>query len=168
MAAALGDLPTDRYLPPGFADARAHEVGRNVRRARVLMGRRTGRLALAVCSQPECAAVGRAVRANLRRIGIGLRVKRYGGEIAVPAGRRRSDIVLARALAPYPDPVAFLRIALGSAAPTKRLHMLAQLPSATTTGRLGATRARTTTRPDPRRRVRHPRDARTVLGSGRL
>lgn len=131
LAAALGDLVTDHYLPPGmpgFTDRHVYPLGLpDLRRARALVGARTGRVSLALCSEPECATVGRLVRANLQPIGLRVQLLRYGGDIAPLTRRRRADIVLARIFAPYADPVAFLRAALGPAAPRQRLRTLMRL-----------------------------------------
>ena len=88
---------------------------------------RTGRVRLAVCVEPRCTRLGRTVRANLQRIGIRVNLARYAGDIGSATRRPGADIPLARVLALYPDPVAFLRAALGDAAPHRRLRAIALL-----------------------------------------
>ena len=131
LAAAVGDLPTDRYLPPAMPGSTAglvHPVDRRaLRAARTLMGGHTGRVRLAVCVEPRCTRLGRTVRANLLRIGIRVDLARYGGDIGSATRRSRADITLARVLALYPEPVAFLRAALGDAAPHRRLRAISLL-----------------------------------------
>lgn len=131
LAAALGDVVTDRYLPPGMpglATARVHPItGPRIGAARRLTGRRAMRVRLAVCDEPGCLEVARTVRANLRPIGIDVGVRRYGGDIAPDTRRRGADMVLARVLVPYPDPVAFLRLALGAARTRNELDAIAHL-----------------------------------------
>ena len=131
LAAAIGDLATDRYLPPGMPGSTGglvHPVDRrSLRAARTLMRGRTGRVRLAVCMEPRCTRVGRTVRANLQRIGIRVDLARYGGDIGSATRRPGADITLARVLALYPEPVAFLRAALGDAAPRRRLRAISLL-----------------------------------------
>jgi DNA-binding SARP family transcriptional activator/streptogramin lyase len=131
LASAVGDLATDRYLPPGMpgsTDGRVHPVDRPaLRAARTLMRGRTGRVRLAVCVEPRCTRLGRTVRANLQRIGIRVNLARYAGDIGSATRRPGADITLARVLALYPDPVAFLRAALGDAAPHRRLRAISLL-----------------------------------------
>ena len=131
LAAAIGDLATDRYLPPGMPGSTrglVHPVDRrSLRAARTLMRGRTGRVRLAVCMEPRCTRVGRTVRANLQRIGIRVDLARYGGDIGSATRRPGADITLARVLALYPEPVAFLRAALGDAAPRRRLRAISLL-----------------------------------------
>jgi ABC-type transport system substrate-binding protein len=131
LAAALGDLVTGQYLPPGIPGFRPDHVyplnGPEPSRARTLMHGRTGHIDLAVCGEPSCLDVGRIVAADLQQIGIAVRLQRYPGDIATPSTASGGDLVLTRAFAPYPDPVAFLRTSLGTTAPQERLNALAHL-----------------------------------------
>jgi DNA-binding SARP family transcriptional activator/ABC-type oligopeptide transport system substrate-binding subunit/streptogramin lyase len=132
LAAAFGDLTTDRYLPPQMPGSTGRHLypidGPAPRAARRLLAGRTGSVRLAVCNEPQCMRLGRTVRANLRRIGIRVGVTRYRGDISPVTRRPRSDITLARVLALYPEPVTFLRAALGDGAPRRRLTALSLLP----------------------------------------
>jgi hypothetical protein len=47
---------------------------------------------------------------------------RYGGDLDARTWRARTDIVLARVFARYPDPLAFMNRALGPGAPTRHLR----------------------------------------------
>ena len=131
LAAALGDLVTDRYLPPGMPALRDRHVspltGPDLRRARVLAGPRTGRVVLAVCSDPGCLRLGQIIQADLERIGLHIKLRPYAGAIASATSLPGADIVLARVFGPYPDPVAFLRTALGGRFAQDRLDKIARL-----------------------------------------
>jgi peptide/nickel transport system substrate-binding protein len=117
IAAALGDQVTDRYLPVGIPGYTSHHVypltGPEITRARSLTRPFRGSVTMAVCSDPACLEAGRIVAADLGRIGIHTRVSQYAGALAPTTERTGADIVLARVFAPYPDPVAALRAALG-------------------------------------------------------
>jgi ABC-type transport system substrate-binding protein len=130
IAAALDDLPGDRYLPPGIPGYHTAHVyplnGPDVERARSLAGTTSRHATLDVCSQPRCAEVARIVAADLQPIGIRTTVRQYSGDLAATIARPGADIVLARVYAPYPDPVAMLRAELGKPF-AARLDALAQL-----------------------------------------
>ena len=131
LAAALGDLVTDRYLPPGMPALRDRHVspltGPDLRRARALAGPRTGRVVLAVCSDPGCLRLGQIIQADLEHIGLHIKLRPYAGAIASATSLPGADIVLARVFGPYPDPVAFLRTALGGRFAQDRLDKIARL-----------------------------------------
>ena len=131
LAATLGDLVADHYLPPGMPAPRERHVypltGPDLRRARQLAGPRAGRAVLAVCSDPSCLKIGRIIRADLERIGLHTQLRVYAGAIASATSRPGADIVLARIFAPYPDPVAFLKTALGGRFAQDRLDDLMRL-----------------------------------------
>ena len=131
LAAALGDLATDHYLPPGMPASPERQVspltGPDLRQARALAGPRTERATLAVCSDPGCLQLGQIIQANLERIGLHIQLRPYAGAIASATSQPGADIVLARVFAPYPDPVAFLKTALGGRFAQDRLDNLARL-----------------------------------------
>jgi DNA-binding SARP family transcriptional activator/ABC-type transport system substrate-binding protein len=131
IAAALGDLPTDRYLPvamPGAVGGNVYPLrGPDLRRARALMEARHASVTLSTCSQPQCVRVGRIVTADLQRIGIRVRERRHPGDVSPRTRRSGADIVLARVFALYPDPVAFMRRAFGVAAERLGVNRLAGL-----------------------------------------
>ena len=116
LAAALGDLAAANYLPPGLPGSRARHVyplsGPDPARARALAGPHGGHAVLAVCSDPSCTRLGQIIQADLARIGIRIRLQPYAGAIGSSTTRSGANIVLVRAVAPYPDPAAFLRTAL--------------------------------------------------------
>jgi hypothetical protein len=91
------------------------------------MAGRTMSTRLAVCAEAACLRLGRTLRDNLRPIGITVQLRRYGGGISSQTSRHGADITLARVLAVTPDPVAFMRRALGAGAPRKRLDAIALL-----------------------------------------
>jgi ABC-type transport system substrate-binding protein/DNA-binding SARP family transcriptional activator/streptogramin lyase len=117
LAAALGDLAAANYLPPGLPGSLARHVyplsGPDLARARALAGPHGGHAVLAVCSDPGCTELGQIIRADLARIGIRVQLRPYAGAIGSATTMSGADIVLARAVAPYPDPAAFLKTALG-------------------------------------------------------
>ena len=131
LAAALGDLVTDHYLPPGLPDPyqrRIYPVGSpDFRHARALAGARTRIAVLAICGTPGCTKVGQIIQADLEHIGLRIKLQPYAGAIASATSRPRADIVLARVFAPYPDPVVFLKTALGPWFAQDHLDKLAQL-----------------------------------------
>jgi len=134
LAAALGDLVTGNYLPPGMPGSRQRHVyplGRpDPRQARALAGALSGRAVLAVCSDPGCIEAGQIIRADLGRIGIRIQLRPYAGAIASTTTRRGADIVLARVFAPYPDPAAFLKTALSGRFAHNSLDKLTRLDRA--------------------------------------
>jgi ABC-type transport system substrate-binding protein/DNA-binding SARP family transcriptional activator len=117
LAAALGDLVAANYLPPGLPGALARHVyplsGPDLARARALAGPHGGHAVLAVCSDPGCTELGQIIQADLARIGIRIQLQRYAGAIGSATTRTGAGLVLARAVAPYPDPAVFLQTALG-------------------------------------------------------
>ncbi len=131
LAASLGDLVTDHYLPPGMpapAQRPIYPRGRpDLQHARALAGPRPRSAVLAVCSTPGCAGAGRVVQADLAAIGLHVTLQRYAGAIAPVTSRPGANMVLTRVFAPYPDPVAFLKAALGPSFTQDRLDKLAQL-----------------------------------------
>jgi ABC-type transport system substrate-binding protein len=131
LAAALSDLVAGNYLPPGLAGSLARQVyplsGPDLARARALAGPHGGHGVLAVCSDPGCTKLGQIIQANLARIGLRIQLQPYAGAIGSATTRSGADIVLARAVAPYPDPAAFLKTALGGGFGQDSLAKLADL-----------------------------------------
>ena len=131
LAAALGDLVAANYLPPGLPGSRARHVyplsGPDLARARALAGPHGGHAVLAVCSDPGCTELGQIIQADLARIGIRIQLQPYAGAIGSATTRSGADIVLARAVTPYPDPAAFLKTALGGGFGQDSLAKLAGL-----------------------------------------
>jgi DNA-binding SARP family transcriptional activator len=124
LAAVFGDAVTDRYLPPmlpGARDGHVYPLGKpDLARARGLMHGRRPTLVLAVCGEPGCLHAGQLIARDLHRLRIHVKEVRYAGDIGPRTRRARTDIVLARVFARYPDPFAFMNRALGLAAPTRR------------------------------------------------
>jgi ABC-type transport system substrate-binding protein/DNA-binding SARP family transcriptional activator/streptogramin lyase len=131
LAAALGDLVAANYLPPGLPGSLARHVyplsGPDLARARALAGPHGGHAVLAVCSDPGCTELGQIIQADLARIGIQIQLQRYAGAIGSAMTRNGAGIVLARAIAPYPDPAVFLNTALGGGFGQDSLAKLAGL-----------------------------------------
>jgi hypothetical protein len=117
LAAAFGDAPTDRYLPPmmpGARDGHFYPIDRpDLSRARSLMHDRRPTLGLAVCGEPSCVHAGQLIARDLRRLRIHVNEVRYAGDIGPRTRPARGDIVLARVFARYFDPLAFMTRALG-------------------------------------------------------
>jgi hypothetical protein len=95
--------------------------------ARALAGAHGGRAVLAVCTDSGCTELGQIIQADLARIGIRIQLRPYAGAIASATTRPGADIVLARVFAPYPDPAAFLKAALGGRFAQDRLAALTGL-----------------------------------------
>jgi hypothetical protein len=74
-----------------------------------------------------CTKVGQVVQADLEHIGLHIKLQTYAGAVAPATSRPGADIVLARIFAPYPDPVAFLKTALGPQLAQGHLDQLALL-----------------------------------------
>jgi ABC-type transport system substrate-binding protein/DNA-binding SARP family transcriptional activator/streptogramin lyase len=131
LAATLGDLVAGNYLPPGLPGSLARHVyplsGPDLARARALAGPHGGHAVLAVCSDPGCTELGQIIQADLAHIGIRIQLQPYAGAIGSATTRNGADIVLARAVAPYPDPAAFLKTALGDGFGQDSLAKLAGL-----------------------------------------
>jgi DNA-binding SARP family transcriptional activator/ABC-type transport system substrate-binding protein len=131
LAAALGDLVTDHYLPPGIPAPRQLHIypleSPDLRRARALANVRTTSAVLAICETPACARAGQIIQADLEHIGLHVKLRPYAGAMASATSRPGADMVLARISAPYPDPVAFLKAALGPRFALDGLDKLAQL-----------------------------------------
>lgn len=131
LAAALGDLAAGNYLPPGMPGSLARHIyplnGPELARARALAGTHGGVAVLAVCSDPGCTELGLIIQADLAHIGIRIQLHPYAGAIGSATTRSGADIVLARVFAPYPDPVAFLKTALGGGFGQDSLAKLAGL-----------------------------------------
>jgi ABC-type transport system substrate-binding protein/DNA-binding SARP family transcriptional activator/streptogramin lyase len=131
LAATLGDLVAGNYLPPGLPGSLARHVyplsGPDLARARALAGSHGGDAVLAVCSDPGCTKLGQIIQADLARIGIRMQLQPYAGAIGSATARSGADIVLARAIALYPDPAAFLKTALGGGFGQESLARLAGL-----------------------------------------
>jgi ABC-type transport system substrate-binding protein len=131
LAATLGDLAAGNYLPPGMPGSLARHVyplnGPELARARALAGTHGGDAVLAVCSDPGCTELGLIIQADLARLGIRIQLHPYAGAIGSATTRSGADIVLARVFAPYPDPAAFLKAALGGGFGQDSLAKLAGL-----------------------------------------
>ena len=131
LAATLGDLVAGNYLPPGMPGSLARQAyplsGPDLARARALAGPHGGHAVLAVCSDPGCTEAAHIIQADLARIGIRIQPQPYAGAIGSSTTRSGANIVLARAVAPYPDPAAFLETALGGEFAQDSLAKLAGL-----------------------------------------
>lgn len=136
LAAVFGDAATDRYLPPmtpGARDGHVYPLGKpDLARAQSLMHGRRPTLVLGVCGEPSCLHAGQLIARDLRRLRIHVKEVRYAGDTGARTRRARTDIVLARVFARYPDPLAFMNRALGPRAPARhrldrvdRAHRLA-------------------------------------------
>ena len=87
--------------------------GPDLARARAEAGPHGGHAVLAICSDPGCTELGQIIQADLACIGIRIQLQPYAGAIGSATTRSGANMVLARVVAPYPDPAAFLEIALG-------------------------------------------------------
>jgi hypothetical protein len=118
LAAVWGELPTDRYVPPAILPASGESryplQGPDVREARRLAAGRRGTATLYYCGESGNQRVAVIVRANLRPIGIRVRIT---PSLACLRGhdpkRDVADIALASPSSLAIDAEAFLALAGG-------------------------------------------------------
>jgi peptide/nickel transport system substrate-binding protein len=118
LAAVWGELPTDRYVPPAILPASGESryplQAPDVREARRLAAGRRGTATLYYCGESGNQRVAEIVRANLRPIGIRVRIT---PSLACLRGhdpkREVADIVLASPSSLAIDAEAFLALAGG-------------------------------------------------------
>jgi ABC-type oligopeptide transport system substrate-binding subunit/class 3 adenylate cyclase/streptogramin lyase/tRNA A-37 threonylcarbamoyl transferase component Bud32 len=80
LAAVYDEIPSDSYVPPGLAAAtksHVYPLSPDLARARALARGFRGPVVLYACTRPDCVAVSRILRANLERLGISLKVRRF-------------------------------------------------------------------------------------------
>jgi YVTN family beta-propeller protein len=110
----LPATPTDQYLPPsmpGFRDARIYPLRPDLAKARRLAGPERHTVVLYAVSEPPHLRFAEIVKANLRRIGIDVRIKPLGDtSLFIRLARRGEpfDLALNGWVADYPDPMTFL------------------------------------------------------------
>jgi YVTN family beta-propeller protein len=112
--------PTDQYIPqhmPGFRDAIVYPLdGPEVAKARRLAGGRGGRAVMYTCNESSCLHNAEVVRANLKAIGIDVRIRQFPFEVlyrklrapALSGGVGRWDIADVGWFADYADPYDIL------------------------------------------------------------
>jgi ABC-type oligopeptide transport system substrate-binding subunit len=112
--------PTDQYLPtgvPGFRDAHIYPLGApNVARARRLTAGRRGHAVMYTCNTSDCLQRAEIVKANLRAIGIDVRIKQF----PLPEMFRREF----NGRRPYPYDIGTLGWAVDYADPSDFLDLL--------------------------------------------
>ncbi len=118
LAAVWNELPTDRYIPPAILPAtgapRYPVAGPDLRAARRLAAGRRGTATLYYCGEAPNRRVAEIVRANLRPIGIRVRITPSLACLRGPdPARDRADIVLVSPSSPVPDAERFLAFACG-------------------------------------------------------
>jgi ABC-type transport system substrate-binding protein len=118
LAAVWGELPTDRYVPPAILPASGRSryplSGPDVAAARRLAAGRRGTATLYYCGDPGNQRVAEIVRANLRPIGIAVRIAPSLGCLRGydPKGEA-ADIVLLSPSSLALDAAGFLALAGG-------------------------------------------------------
>jgi ABC-type transport system substrate-binding protein/class 3 adenylate cyclase/tRNA A-37 threonylcarbamoyl transferase component Bud32/streptogramin lyase len=116
LAAAVGDLPSAAYLPPGLPGASrtsAYPLTPNLERARALAHGFRGKVVLYSCRRPECTTAARIVRANLAPLGIGVRIVELDDQwTAAQQPGAAYDMLLAGWFYDWPDPSEVLNVFL--------------------------------------------------------
>ena len=118
LAAVWNELPTDRLIPPAILPAtgppRYPVAAPDVGAARRLAAGRRGTATLYYCGEAPNRRVAEIVRANLRPIGIRVRITPSLACLRGPdPARDRADIVLVSPSSPVPDAERFLALASG-------------------------------------------------------
>jgi len=116
LAAVGGDVPTDSYLPaalPAASRARVYPIRPHVGRARTLAHGFRGTVVLYACSQPDCTAEARIVRANLAAVGISVKVASFDDPYgAAQKPGAAYDLLLSGWGYDWPDPYEVLNLFL--------------------------------------------------------
>jgi peptide/nickel transport system substrate-binding protein len=123
LTAIRGEVSTDQLLPPAMGDLEERSLyplaGPDLSRARALQGpgRHVALMAVhAACDQ--CLRVAQAVKAQLRPIGIDIRIKQMRDVSPSTLARAHVDLVEGVAALPYPDGASFLAAMLGGDVPS--------------------------------------------------
>jgi ABC-type oligopeptide transport system substrate-binding subunit len=111
----LPATPTDQYLPPGmpgYRDARIYPLTPDLARARRLAGPKRRTVVLYALGEGAHLRFAEIVRANLRRIGIDVKVKALGDTLFSRIARRGEpfDLAVAGWQSDFPDPMDYLRL----------------------------------------------------------
>jgi ABC-type transport system substrate-binding protein len=116
LAAAVGDLPSAAYLPPGLpgaSTASVYPLKPNLPRARALAHGFRGKVVLYSCRRPECTTPARIVRANLAPLGIAVRIVELDDQwTAAQQPGAPYDMLLAGWFYDWPDPSDVLNVFL--------------------------------------------------------
>ena len=118
LAAVWSELPTDRYVPSAILPAAVGErypvAAPDLRTARRLAAGRHGTATLYYCGEAGNRRVAEIVRANLRPIGIRVRITPSLACLRGPdPARDRADLVLVSPASLVPDPARFVAFAGG-------------------------------------------------------
>jgi YVTN family beta-propeller protein len=123
---AVSATPTDQYLPvpmPGFTDADIYPLGApNVVQARRLAAGHHGTAVMYTCTTPDCLRRAEIIKANLRAIGIGVRIRQF----PLPEMFRREF----SGRQPYPYDIATLGWTADYADPSDFIDLLFTDPTA--------------------------------------
>jgi ABC-type oligopeptide transport system substrate-binding subunit/class 3 adenylate cyclase len=107
LAAVTDEIPNDSYLPPGLpsaTQAHVYPLSPNLTRARALAHGFRGTAVLYACNRPECVTRSRILRANLKPLGISLKVRRFDDPSEVQKPGVAYDLLLAGWGYDWPDP----------------------------------------------------------------
>ena len=110
----LPATPTGQYLPPGmrgYGDAHVYPLTPDLAKARRLAGPERRTVVLYALGEGAHMRFAEIVRANLRRIGIDVRIRALGDTIFARIARRGEpfDLAVAGWQSDYPDPMDYLR-----------------------------------------------------------
>jgi ABC-type transport system substrate-binding protein len=126
LATTRGEAPSDRLLPPAMEPSQSHHPYALARpdlgRARALLGGTQSVAVMAVLADCEpCLRVAEAVKAQLRPIGITVKIKELN-DVSEPAlAHAHVDLVERVTSLPYPDSASFIAKMLGGDVPTQWL-----------------------------------------------
>jgi DNA-binding SARP family transcriptional activator/ABC-type transport system substrate-binding protein len=126
LAALRGQVSTDQLLPPAMGGLEGQSpyplAGPDLQRARALLGPGRHVAVMAVHAEcDQCLRVAQAVKAQLRPIGIEIRIKEMLNVSPRTLNRAPVDLVERVTELPYPDGASFLAAMLGGDVPSKWL-----------------------------------------------
>jgi DNA-binding SARP family transcriptional activator/ABC-type transport system substrate-binding protein len=126
LATTRGEAPAEQLLPPALDPPQRHHPSPpaqpDLRRARALLGGTQRVAVMAVLADCEpCLRVAESVKAQLRPIGITVRIKEMDDVSAFALARAHVDLVERVTSLPYPDGASFIAKMLGDDVPTRWL-----------------------------------------------
>jgi DNA-binding SARP family transcriptional activator/ABC-type transport system substrate-binding protein len=123
LATTRSEAPSDQLLPPAMDGLKMHHpyplARPDLRRARALLGgARTVAIMAVFADCDPCLRVAEAVKAQLRPIGITVRIKEMNDVSAPALARATVDLVERVTALPYPDGASFIAKMLGGDVPS--------------------------------------------------
>ena len=122
LAAVYDEQPIDDYIPPAIPGSRpghVYPLGGDLAEAKRLAGTGRRHAVLYSCGEPETVSPGvdEIIRADLARIGIGVRIEKSLGCLSGPDTKKlaAADMALITSFDDWGDPAGTIRAAFGSA-----------------------------------------------------